>query len=141
MSAIGGKTGKVMYGAVVVANIKEWSISGFAQAVAEVSAFNDSVKTYLAVESGDPGTITFSGNYDPADSTGQIALAALVSGGVGLTNLYLYANTATFWRVGSGGTIIPTKANAITLARNGIGTIHFEGKVSGAAMEQVGTGS
>jgi len=141
VAAIGGKTGKVMYGSVVVANIKEWSMTGFTQAVAEVSAFGDSVKKYLAVEGGEPGMIRFTGNYDPADTNGQIALAALVNTGLGLTNLYLYPNTNTFWRVGTGGEIIVTKGNAVTLARNGIGTIEFEGKVSGAGMEQVGTGS
>ena len=40
-----------------------------------------------------------------------------------------------------GGVIIVTKCDAVSLARSGIGTISFEGKVSGAAMECVGTGT
>ena len=89
----------------------------------------------------EPGTISFKGNYDPNDTNGQIKLKAVLQAGTGITNLYLYVNTSTFWRVGSGGTIIVTKCNAITLPRSGMGTIDFAAEVEGAAMEVVGTGS
>lgn len=141
MGAQNGKGGKVMLGSVVLANITEWSISGFTMGTLETTAFGTTIKTFIADESGDPGTIAFSGNYDPADSTGQAAIDALCTAGTTATNLYLYAKPSTFWRVGSGGNIITTKGKAITLPRNGLGTVSFEGKVSGAAMEQVGSGS
>jgi len=141
MSATEGSGGKVMLGSVVVANIKEWSISGFVMGTLETTAFGSTIKTFIPDNTGDPGTISFSGNYDPADTNGQIAIDALCVAGTTSTNLYLYANTSTFWRVGSGGNIITTKGKAIQLPRNGLGTCSFEGKVSGAAMEQVGTGS
>jgi hypothetical protein len=141
MAAINGKGGKVMLGSVVVANIKEWSISGFVMGTLETTAFASVIKTFIPDDTGDPGTVSFSGNYDPADSTGQLAIDALCVAGTTSTNLYLYANTSTFWRVGTGGNIITTKGKAITLPRTGLGTVSFEGKVSGAAMEQVGTGS
>lgn len=144
MSAITGKGGKVMYGSVVLANIDEWSIDGFTMETIGTTAFNVSgstnVNTFISTV-GDGGSISFKGNYDPADSTGQRALAAVCQAGAGLTNLYLYANTSTFWRVGSGGEIIVTKTDAVTLPRSNKGTINFQGKVSGAAMEQVGTGT
>jgi len=136
-----GVGGKVLYGSVVVANIKDWSMSGFAQGTTEITAFGDTVKKFVVADAGDPGTISFAGNYDPADSTGQAALDAICVAGTELTNLYLYANTSTFWRVAAGGVIIVIKAKAYALARSGVGTVTFEGKVSGAAMEQVGTGS
>lgn len=141
-AAIGGKGGKVMYGSVVVANIKEWSLSGFTQAVGETTAFGNNVKTYELSDAGDPGTITFSGNYDPA-STEQANFATACKAGSKLTDqdLYLYANTSTFWRAGSGGEIIVTKCLAPRMARSGIGSIDFAAQVSGAAMEQVGTGT
>lgn len=139
--AITGKNAKVMYGSNVIAGQVEWSMSGFAQSVTETTAFGDTIKTYKAADAGDPGTISFNGNYDPTDADSQLALDAVCQDGNGLTNLYLYANTNTFWRVGSGGEIIVSKASNITLPRNGIGKITFEGQVSGAAMEQVGTGS
>jgi hypothetical protein len=142
MAEISGKGGKVLYGSVVVANITEWSLTGFVEEVTAVATpFAATVKTYIALNVGDPGKIAFAGNYDPADSTGQQMLATLCATGVGTANLYLYANTSTFWRVGAGGTIIVTKAHAVKLPRSGMGTIDFEGQVSGAAMEQVGTGT
>jgi hypothetical protein len=141
MAEISGKSGKVMLGSVTVAAIKEWSISGFVMGTLETTAFGDTIKTFIPDDTGDPGTVSFTGNYDPADVNGQAALATLCEAGTTSTNLYLYANTSTFWRVGSGGNIITTKAKAVTFPRNGLGTVSFEGQVSGAAMEQVGTGS
>jgi hypothetical protein len=139
--SISGKNAKVMYGSVVIAGMVEWSMSGFSQSTVESTAFGDTIKTFVAADAGDPGTISFNGNFDPTDSTGQLALDTVCKTGNGLTNLYLYPNTNTFFRVASGGTIIVTKTNAITMPRNGIGKISFEGQVSGAAMEQVGTGT
>lgn len=142
MAAITGKNGRVLYGSVVVADQVEWSMSGFSQAVSEKpTAFTDTVKVFEATEPGDPGTISFSGNYDPADTTGQAAVSALCEAGTSVSNLYLYANTSTFWRVGLGGSIIVTKGKAISLPRNGYGKISFEGKVTTKSMEQVGSGS
>ncbi len=138
---LNGSGGKVMLGSVVIANIKEWSLSGFVMGTLDTTAFGTTIQTAIPDGTGDPGTVSFSGNYDPSDTTGQAAIDALCTGGTESTDLYLYANTSTFWRVGSGGTIITTKGKAITFPRNGIGTVSFEGKVQGAAMEQVGTGS
>ena len=138
---ISGKGGKVMLGSVTVANIKEWSISGFTMGTLETTAFGTTIKTFIEDGTGDPGTVSFSGNYDPGDTTGQAALATLCEAGTTSTDLYLYANTSTFWRVGAAGNIITTKAKAVSLPRTGLGSVSFEGKVSGAAMEQVGTGT
>lgn len=141
MAAINGKGGKVMKGATVIANIKEWSMSGFVMGTQETTAFGTTIKTFIPDDTGDPGTISFNGNYDPADTTGQAALDAVCVAGTTSTDIYLYVNTNTFWRVGSGGNIITTKGKAVTLPRSGLGSVSFEGKVSGAAMEQVGTGT
>ena len=138
MAVLCGTNGKVMYGSVVVASQVEWSISGYTQAVTDIpTAFADTVKTYCAADSGDPGTISFNGNYDPTDTTGAVALDTVCQAGTSITNLYLYANTSVFWRVSSGGEIFITKAQAITFPRNGVGSISFEGQVSKAAMELV----
>lgn len=143
MSKISGVNGKVMYGSVVVANMVSWSMSGFSLPVTSApTAFGDTgTKVYEVAELGEAGTIEFNGNYDPADSTGQSVLSDLCQAGTHLTNLYLYANTSTFWRVASGGYIIVTKADAVTMPRNNFGTISFSGQVSSQAMEQVGTGT
>lgn len=141
MSAITGKNGKVMYGSVVVAEMVEWSMSGFSKPVVKKdTAFNDTIAVYEAADAGDPGTISFRGNWDPANAR-QAALHTACNAGTHLTDLYLYANTSTFWRIGSGGYIIVTKSQSVTLPRTGYATITFEGQVSTAAMELVGTGS
>ena len=141
MAEINGTGGKVTIGSVTVASITEWSMSGFVMGVLETTAFGDTIKTFISDGTGDPGTISFSGNYDPADTNGQKALATLCQAGTQSTNLYLYANTSTLWRVADGGHIITTKANAVTFPRNGLGSVSFEGQVSTQGMEQVGSGS
>ena len=89
----------------------------------------------------DGGTLEFNGNYDPSDVNGQQALAAVCVIGTHLTDLYLYVNVSTFWRVKAGGYIIINKAKAISLPRSGFGTISFSGDVSSEEMEQVGVGA
>lgn len=142
MGKISGVNAKVMYGSVVVGNMVTWSMSGFNLPVTSApTAFGDTgTKVYEVAELGEAGTIEFNGNYDPSDAVQQ-ALAVVCPVGTHLTNLYLYANTSTFWRVAAGGYIIVTKANAISLPRNNFGTISFSGQVSSQAMEQVGTGT
>jgi|GEM_PF-1054441 len=143
MGKISGKNAKVMYGSVVLANITEWSMTGVSMTVIKKDpAFGDTVVEKEPDGVVEPGQIAFKGNYDPADRpAGQGAIAEQLKVGAKLTNLYLYAGTNTFWRVGTGGTIIVTKADAIILPRSGMGSIEFAGEVEGAAMEQVGTGS
>ena len=142
MAKISGKNGKVMYGSVVVAEMVSWSMSGISMPTTKApTAFGD---TGMAVKEitdlPDAGTLEFNGNWDPSNAT-QKALHTACAAGTHLTNLYLYANTSTFWRVGTGGYIIVTKSQAITLPRNNFGTIAFSGDISTAAMEQVGTGT
>ena len=143
MSKISGVNGKVMYGSVVVAEQVSWSMSGYSQPVTSApTAFGDTgTKVYEIAELGEAGTIDFNGNYDPSDTAGQIAISTVCKAGTHIDNLYLYANVSTFWRVASGGYIIVTKANAVTLPRNNFGTISFSGQVSSQAMEQVGVGT
>jgi len=140
---LSGKGGKVMYGSVTIAEQVSWSMSGYSQPVTSApTAFGDTgTKVYEIAELGEAGTIDFNGNYDPSDTAGQIAISTVCKAGTHIDNLYLYANVSTFWRVASGGYIIVTKANAVTLPRNNFGTISFSGQVSSQAMEQVGVGT
>lgn len=142
MAKLSGKAGKVMYGSVVVAEITEWSTSGFKmELVKKDPAFGDTgAAEYIGLNIGDAGTISFQGNYDPADTTGQAALATMAKTGLGCTNLYLYETATAFWRVASGGEIFMTKgAEPTTMPRSGIGKVAFEAQVSGAWLERAGT--
>jgi len=139
---ITGKGGKVLYGSNVVAEQVSWSMSGVSMPTAKApTAFQDTGTVVKEVaDLPDAGTLEFNGNWDPSNAI-QKSLHTACAAGTHLTNLYLYANTSTFWRVGSGGYIIVTKSQAITLPRNNFGTISFSGDISTAAMEQVGTGT
>ena len=142
MAKISGKDGWVQKAAVKIAEMTEWSISGSTmETIKGGEAFGDTFITKIGSGITDAGEVTFKGNYDPTDSTGQLALIDILKAGAGITDLYLYVNTSTFWRVSSGGEIVVTKADAVTLPRNGIGTIDFAGEVSDAEMEQVGVGT
>ena len=137
MARIGGRLAKVMYGSVTVAGMGTWSMTGFVPEIQEDTSFGDTVKKFKQAGIGDPGTVSFNGNYDPDDTNGQVALNALANTDAELTNLYFYESTSVFWRVASGGAIIPTKFNEIGFDKNALATIAFEGKVSGAVMERV----
>jgi len=137
MASIGGRLAKVMYGSNIIAGIGTWSMSGFVPDIQEDTAFGDTVKKWKRAGIDDAGSISFSGNYDPADTNGQVALNALATVDGGLTNLYFYETTNVFWRVAAGGEIVLTKFNAITLSKNALGQVSFEGKISAKAMERV----
>jgi len=142
MSALTGKSAKLMYGSVVVAEITEWSMSGLSMGtVRKDDAFGDTYSTYDVTGTSEPGTITCSGNYDPNDTNGQRALVTACAAGTHLTNIYLYAAPSTFWRVTPGGYILCTKANSVTLPRSGYGKTSFEFQVCTTGMQQVGTGT
>lgn len=143
MSTRSGRLARVMYGANTIAGLGNWSMTGATPELLESTSFGDTVKTYERAGIDDAGEISFDGNYDPDDTNGQVALNALKSVSSGLTNLYFYElydvtnSEFAFWRVGSGGDIKLTKFNAISMAKNGLGTISFSGKVSGAFLERV----
>lgn len=135
--SIGGRLVKVMYGSVVIAGLGDWSMSGFAPDVKEDTAFGDTVKKWKRAGIDDAGEITFSGNYDPSDTNGQVAINALQTVDAGFTNLYFYESTYIFWRVSAGGEIVLTKFNAIKFSKNDLATIDFSGKISAKAMERI----
>jgi len=142
MAKMSGKAGYVLYGGNTIAELTEWAITGVSMAVIKKDpAFADTVVEKIADGVAEPGSISFKGNYDANDTAGQRLLAAACKAGIGIYNLYLYAAAATWWHVGTGGTILITKADAVTLPRSGMGVIDFAGEVEGACMEQVGTGA
>ena len=137
MASIGGRLAKVMYGSTLIAGMGTWSMSGFVPDVQEDTAFGDTVKKWKQAGIGDAGEVSFSGNYDPADTNGQVALNALANTDAELTNLYFYESTSVFWRVKAGGCIVLTKFNAIQMDKNALGKIDFTGKVSAKEMERM----
>jgi len=136
MASVGGRLAKVVYNGNTIAGLGTWSMSGFVPDIVEDTAFGDTVKKWKRAGIDDAGEVSFSGNYDPDDTAGQIALNALSTVDGGVTKLYFYENTTKFWRVVAGGSIVLTKFNAVTMTKNGLGTVEFTGKISGKAMER-----
>ncbi len=130
-----GKLAKVTLGTVTIAELGQYTLSGNAVDSIETTAFGDEAKDFFPGMI-DPGTISFSGNYDPSDATGQIALETACTNateyGPGGIRFYLDA----FWYLtpSTGAVIIITKCKAISMDKAGVGSIAFEGKLSGGSL-------
>jgi len=154
MAAIVGKDGKVALGSNTVIGMGTWSIDGMNTEEFDASAFGDTWKIF---EYGmkDGGTISFNGLYDPADYTGQNALALAQVFNSAITSLRLYINntsyfepcqTTLYW--GPTGfavtTGVPTvkssvriTSHTVGLDKSGLGTVSFTAKISGVMVRAV----
>jgi hypothetical protein len=130
-----GKFASVYAGTYKVAEIGEFTVSGFSRDALEVTAFGDDIKKYI-FGLGDSGEITFKGHYDPTDSTGQTLLdsACKNSSTLSSAQLKFYIDSTSYICLGSGGTWLVTKCNAVAFDKAGVGTIDFTVKCSGAAL-------
>ncbi len=134
MAAKVGKLAKVMIGATNVAGMGTWSMTGLSRETLEDSEFGDDVKSFV-FGLADGGTVDFNGLYDPTDTTGQLLLKTAVLNGTayasGTTGLNFYIDAASYWSISGTGTLLPTKCDAISMDKNGLGQISFSCKVSG----------
>lgn len=135
---VGKTVAGVKYNGTKIAGMGTFSLSGFSRETLEDTEFGDDVKTYL-FGMGDGGTVSFSGLYDPDDTTGQVAFDALCAAGTsigtGTSGLAFYIDASSYWSLsGSGATMLPTKSHSVSLDKNGLGQITFEAKISGGQM-------
>lgn len=92
MAAMAGTDGKIMTGANTIANMMTWEVSLKATSV-DVSAFGGS-GWGASLGTIKKWTGKMSGNYDPADTTGQVAL----NNGLGDTfSLKFYTDDTHYW--------------------------------------------
>jgi hypothetical protein len=131
-----GKLASVRLGATTVAEIGSYTLSGFAVDSIETTAFGDEAKDFIP-GMGDPGTIEITGNYDPNDYTGQIALEVACKAGTeyGPGEIRFYLDATNYLTPKTGGVIIITKCKALSFDKAGVGTVSFSGKLSGASVE------
>jgi len=73
-----------------------WKISGITADQMEITSFTDNWKTYL-FGTKDGGTITFSGFFDPEDTSGQVKLMSLNLDATSLTTLKLFVDSVSYW--------------------------------------------
>ena len=150
MAVMEGRNGKVTVDTTVgkkklVAEMGNWSISGWQRDLIEVSAFQDVAKRF-AIGLLDPGQVTFSGYYDPSNSSGQGKLIAAFTSGKKISNsttvgkacrkLRLWGSDDTslsnygFWSViGSSGAFYITSME-LGQEKSGVGSLSITAKVS-----------
>lgn len=130
-----GKIASVKLGTYKVSGMGTFTLSGFTRDVLEDTEFGDDIKTFM-FGLGTGGTLSFSGLYDPTDSTGQVLLDSACKNSSTFTggDLKLYIDNTSYLTVDTGGNILITKCKAITMEKNGLGQCSFEGTISGGAM-------
>jgi hypothetical protein len=142
-----GKDGKVSLGANTVVGMGTWSVNLGSTDEFDASDFGDEWEQIVyGMRRG--GSISFNGNFYPADTTGQNAVMQAFVEGTDLTDLRLYWNSASYWRPNStAGYFNPqlttgagTPANStcrITSCeigddKSGIASIAFTARISGS---------
>jgi len=143
-----GKDGKVALGSDKVVGIGKWNMDGVTVEEFDVSEFGDEWKSYL-LGMKDGGNIGFDGHYDPADETGQEALAAAAQLNTEVTNLRLYIdNTSYFEPCQTTGYFSPynttgmdtklshvlIKPPNIALDKSGDATVSFNARINGCMV-------
>lgn len=132
MAAKVGKDCKVTFGSNSILGMGTWAMSGIDTDTLEDTEFGDDYKTYkVGLKEG--GQISFSGYYDPADSTGQDAARAFREAGTIVTSLRLYVDNTSYW---TPTTTTPLSGVYITgydvsADKSGLAQCSFTGKVSG----------
>jgi len=138
MAVQNGDVAYVQYAGATVAELGTWEVSGLTnETIEDGPHFGGKIKKFVA-GAQDPGTISFSGDYDPADTNGQVALIAAAKAQTLMTTLYFYVNATQYWAVDSGGSIMLTAAPQLKVSANGLGKISFTGKVNATNMSLIG---
>jgi len=143
MSTKSGRIAGVKLGATAIAGQGTWSFGGFTREIIEEDSWDiDIKKKYFGV--GDAGTLSFSGLYDAQATTfttGQNAInsacinsSAFEGGNVSTATLNFFIDNTSYWTATTGGEILITKCQAITMDKSGMGTIDFEAVISGGVM-------
>jgi hypothetical protein len=127
-----GKNCIVKLGANKILGMGNWNISGVQSDQIEDSEFEDEWKQFkLGMKDG--GTVSFAGQYDKADSTGQDALRTANENDTELTDLRFYVNDASYWVPTTTSPVSHIKIMSweISADKNGLAQCSFTGKVSG----------
>ena len=135
MTTRSGRIAKVEYNGNTVAGQGTWTLSGFTREVIEEDSWDlDIKKKYFSV--GDAGGISFSGLHDPDDATGQVMLdSCCINSSLTGVTLRFYVDAASYWKPKAGSDILITKCQSITMEKSAMGTVDFEGVITGGEME------
>ena len=144
-----GRNAKVTIGTATISGLGTWNMNGVTSDQIETSAFGTTWKTFV-MGMKDGGTVSFEGNFDPTDDTGQTALLAANLNATEITNIRFYYNdtsyfepcqTTGWWAADdtSGNDTIPSNIQissySITADKDDMVKVSFEGKVSGCIVK------
>ena len=112
--------------------IGTWDMSGIQSATYDTTAFGDTYKQFI---SGiiDSGTISFSGVFDPDDTTGQILMGTYQQNQTHVTDIKLYIDSSSYYipsTTNPSSYVLITQHTVNASMGNAIKTT-FQGKVSG----------
>jgi hypothetical protein len=129
-----GRWASVKMGTNIILGLGNWSLEGITVDQIETSAFGTVWKSF---ESGmlDGGTLSFAGNYDPDDTTGQTLLRNANVNATHLTSIRFYVDSTSYFvpdltSVSPTSYVIITSWNVST-DKSGVAQTTFSGKVSG----------
>ena len=133
MAFLAGNNAKVTLGSDTVVGMGMWEMPGINVDLLESTAFGDTAKQYMTGLL-DYGDVTFSGLYDPADSTGQDILISANINNSKINNVRLYVDNTSYWtpnvtEVSAAGLIL--NSVSISMDKSGLATIKFSGKATG----------
>jgi hypothetical protein len=139
-----GKNAKVTIGSTTVVGMGTWKLDGVSTDQIETTAFQDNWKTYV-YGCKDGGTITFSGFYDPSDTT-HVYLIKANNENTALTTLRFYIDNTSWFEANqtigyldtTNTSLMDTKVSSITITglsigqeKGGVASIDFTAKISG----------
>ena len=131
-TAVEGKNCKVSLGANKVLGMGNWTLSGVESDQIEDTEFEDEWKQYkLGMKDG--GTVTFNGQYDATDTTGQDVLRTANENDTEITDIRFYVDANSYWTptTTSPASHVKVISWEINSDKNGLVQATFSCKVSG----------
>lgn len=127
-----GKNCKVTLGATKIVGIGTVALSGVETDLLDKTQFGDDWKQW---ENGlkDGGELTFSGMYDPADSTGQDVLRTANENDTQITDIRFYVDAASYWipATTNPASYVQVTAWNVEASKDGMVECSFTCKISG----------
>lgn len=143
-----GKYCQVNLGSAKISGIGTWTLNGVQLQQLDETEFGDNWM-HFSFGLGNGGTLSFTGLYDPADTTGQESLMQKNMNGTNITDIKLYIDSTSYWEPcqttgyfsptsTSGNDSEPSHVNItgfdISFDKAGLGQVSFQGQVSGCMV-------
>jgi len=134
-----GYKGKVSLSTTKVVGIGKWEYSGITNQVLDSTELEDEFDS-KEYGRGNGGTVTFSGFYDPDDSTGQavIRAACIAKTAVDTIRFYFGAGESDYFKLDASASALVTNVSGPSADKDasGLCPISFTVEISGGTLEK-----